>query len=86
MWSTRRPNTVSNGRIRSKVARSQPAKIEMLPVAALSSGEEFSLGHTLTLLFALSIVGLVSIGDIVKAQHDRLALENQFMKDYIHKG
>lgn len=32
------------------------------------------------------LVGLVSIGDIVKAQHDRLALENQFMKDYIHKG
>ncbi len=32
------------------------------------------------------LVGLVSIGDIVKAQLDRLALENQFMKDYIHKG
>jgi CBS domain-containing protein len=32
------------------------------------------------------LVGLVSIGDIVKAQADRLALENQFMKDYIHKG
>ncbi|NLS90973.1 MAG: CBS domain-containing protein [Planctomycetaceae bacterium] len=32
------------------------------------------------------LVGLVSIGDIVKAQLGRLALENQFMKDYIHKG
>ena len=32
------------------------------------------------------LVGLVSIGDIVKAQHDHLAMENQFMKDYIHKG
>ncbi len=32
------------------------------------------------------LVGLVSIGDIVKAQHNRLAMENQFMKDYIHKG
>ena len=32
------------------------------------------------------LVGLVSIGDIVKVQHDRLAMENQFMKDYIHKG
>jgi CBS domain-containing protein len=32
------------------------------------------------------LVGLVSIGDIVKAQHDQLALENRFMKDYIHKG
>jgi len=29
------------------------------------------------------LVGLVSIGDVVKAQHDRLAMENQFMKDYI---
>ena len=32
------------------------------------------------------LVGLVSIGDIVKAQLDHLAMENQFMKDYIHKG
>ena len=32
------------------------------------------------------LVGLVSIGDIVKAQHDRLAMENQFMKDYIQKS
>ena len=29
------------------------------------------------------LVGLVSIGDVVKAQHDRLAMENKFMKDYI---
>jgi CBS domain-containing protein len=29
------------------------------------------------------LVGVVSIGDLVKAQHDRLALENQFMKNYI---
>lgn len=29
------------------------------------------------------LAGLVSIGDLVKAQHDRLALENRFMKDYI---
>ena len=29
------------------------------------------------------LVGLVSIGDVVKAQHDRLAMENRFMKDYI---
>lgn len=31
------------------------------------------------------LVGLVSIGDVVKAQHDRLALENKFMKDYIQR-
>lgn len=29
------------------------------------------------------LVGIVSIGDIVKAQHNRLAMENRFMKDYI---
>jgi CBS domain-containing protein len=30
------------------------------------------------------LLGIVSIGDIVKAQHDRLAMENRFMKDYMH--
>ncbi len=29
------------------------------------------------------LMGMVSIGDLVKAQHDRLAMENKFMKDYI---
>ncbi len=29
------------------------------------------------------LVGIVSIGDLVKAQHDRLAMENQFMREYI---
>jgi len=29
------------------------------------------------------LVGLISIGDLVKAQYDRLAMENRFMKDYI---
>jgi CBS domain-containing protein len=29
------------------------------------------------------LVGLISIGDLVKAQHDHLAMENRFMKDYI---
>ena len=29
------------------------------------------------------LVGIVSIGDVVKAHHDRLAMENRFMKDYI---
>lgn len=31
------------------------------------------------------LAGMISIGDVVKAQHDRLAMENQFMKDYIGK-
>ena len=29
------------------------------------------------------LAGIISIGDVVKAQHDRLAMENRFMKDYI---
>ena len=29
------------------------------------------------------LAGMISIGDVVKAQHDWLALENRFMKDYI---
>lgn len=29
------------------------------------------------------LVGIISIGDVVKAQHDRLALENRCLKDYI---
>ena len=37
----------------------------------------------LPVLFEGRLVGMISIGDVVKAQHDRLALENRFMKDYI---
>jgi len=29
------------------------------------------------------LVGVVSIGDLLKAQHDHLVVENQFMRDYI---
>jgi CBS domain-containing protein len=29
------------------------------------------------------LVGMVSIGDLLKAQHDHLVAENQFMRDYI---
>jgi CBS domain-containing protein len=31
------------------------------------------------------LIGIVSIGDLVKAQHDRLAMENRFMKEYISR-
>lgn len=30
------------------------------------------------------LLGLVSIGDIVKAQHDRLTMENHYLKSYLH--
>ncbi len=29
------------------------------------------------------LVGMVSIGDLLKAQHDNLVAENQFMREYI---
>lgn len=29
------------------------------------------------------LIGIVSIGDVVKSQHDRLAMENQFIKNYM---
>ncbi len=30
------------------------------------------------------LVGLISIGDIVKSQHDRLTMENHYLKTYLH--
>ena len=29
------------------------------------------------------LVGLISIGDVVKMQHDRLTMENHYLKSYI---
>jgi CBS domain-containing protein len=30
-----------------------------------------------------TLVGIISIGDVVKAQHDRLSMENHYLKNYI---
>ena len=30
------------------------------------------------------LLGLVSIGDVVKLQHDRLTMENHYLKSYLH--
>jgi CBS domain-containing protein len=30
------------------------------------------------------LVGIVSIGDVVKVQHDQLSMENHYLKNYIH--
>ena len=31
------------------------------------------------------LLGMISIGDVVKAQHDQLSVENHFMKSYIQE-
>jgi CBS domain-containing protein len=33
-----------------------------------------------------ALVGLISIGDIVKTQHDRLTMENHYLKSYLHSS
>ncbi len=30
------------------------------------------------------LLGIISIGDVVKAQHDNLTMENHYLKSYIH--
>jgi CBS domain-containing protein len=30
------------------------------------------------------LIGLISIGDVVKMQHDRLSMENHYLKSYLH--
>ncbi len=30
------------------------------------------------------LAGIISIGDVVKAQHDKLTVENHYLKNYIH--
>jgi len=32
------------------------------------------------------LIGMISIGDVVKAQYDELTLENHYMRSYIHGG
>jgi CBS domain-containing protein len=32
------------------------------------------------------LVGIISIGDVVKAQYDQLSMENHFLKHYIHSS
>jgi CBS domain-containing protein len=63
-----------------------------LILAGLSDSLETAMGEMTTnrirhlpVLNEGRLVGVVSIGDLVKAQHDRLAMENQAMKDYIQK-
>jgi CBS domain-containing protein len=67
---------------------------EVMTTELITGTPEDEIGHAMGLMTYrrirhLPIVvdgrlsGIVSIGDLVKAQHDRLAVENRFMKDYI---
>lgn len=67
---------------------------EVMPTAVVTGGPDDEVEQVMGLmttrrirhlpvLYEGRLVGMISIGDVVKAQHDRLALENRFMKDYI---
>lgn len=38
----------------------------------------------LPVMEGVRLAGIVSIGDLVKAHHDRVCLENEYLKHYIH--
>jgi CBS domain-containing protein len=84
--------------LRASVAGSRPLTevrvAEMMSTPLVTAGPdddvEWVMGlmttrriRHLPVLAAGRLAGIISIGDVVKAQHDRLVLENKFMKDYI---
>jgi CBS domain-containing protein len=67
------------------------AMTENLTVGSPSDSVEVTMGtmtnHRIRHLPVVEegkLVGIVSIGDIVKAQHDNLTMENHYLKTYIH--
>ena len=80
------PNRLLVNSLREVVALEVTPQAGAYAVAEVWRTNALQGAYSVPVLHEGRLVGLVSIGDIVKAQHDRLALENQFMKDYIHKG
>ena len=77
-----------------KGALSETRVAEVMTTELITGSPGDAVGRTMGLMTAKRIrhlpillegrlVGVVSIGDVVKYQHDQLAMENQFMKDYI---
>jgi CBS domain-containing protein len=80
---------------RGKVELRRSKVAEVMTTTLITAAPEDTVEQVLTLMTARRIrhvpvlvegrlLGIVSIGDLVKAQTDQLAIENRFLKDYIH--
>jgi CBS domain-containing protein len=82
---------VAGGRPLTEVRVSEAMSTDLV-TASPEDEVEFVMGvmtarriRHLPVLVEGRLAGMISIGDVVKAQHERLAVENRFMRDYIEK-
>jgi CBS domain-containing protein len=79
---------------RGKVELRRSKVVEVMTTSLITATPDDSVEQVLGLMTAKRIrhvpvlaegrlLGIVSIGDLVKAQTDQLAIENRFLKDYI---
>ena len=80
---------------RGKVELRRSKVAEVMTTTLIAAAPEDTVEQVLGLMTAKRIrhvpvlvegrlLGIVSIGDLVKAHTDQLAVENRFLKDYIH--